>query len=122
MMGLHPCAVDEKYLETLELIKNKLLHASHQFIAIGEIGIDLYWDKTFIKQQLDAFRNQIKWAKELNLPIVIHARDSYPEIFEVLDEENTEELRGFFIVSLGHSGMPNISYPMEVLNWELVEQ
>lgn len=104
MMGLHPCAVDEKYLETLELIKNKLLHASHQFIAVGEIGIDLYWDKTFIKQQLDAFRNQIKWAKELNLPIVIHARDSYPEIFEVLDEENTKELRGVFHCFSGSLG------------------
>lgn len=96
MMGLHPCSVDGAYAETLGQIKSKLYDSRHKYIAVGEIGIDLYWDKTFLQEQLDVFRNQIKWAKELELPIVIHARDSYPEIFQVLDEENTEQLKGVF--------------------------
>ena len=119
MMGLHPCAVDEKYLETLELIKNKLLQASHQYIAVGEIGIDLYWDKIFLKQQLDAFRIQIKWAKELDLPIVIHARDSYPEIFEVLDERKHPRIKRVFHCFSGSLGDAKHILSMEVLNWEL---
>ena len=96
MMGLHPCSVDGAYAETLGQIKSKLYDSRHKYIAVGEIGIDLYWDKTFLQEQLDVFRNQIKWAKELELPIVIHARDSYPEIFQVLDEENNEQLKGVF--------------------------
>ncbi|MGB1508409.1 MAG: TatD family hydrolase, partial [Crocinitomicaceae bacterium] len=90
-------------LESVEPMLN-LCSKYDRCIPVGEIGIDLYWDKTFLKQQLDAFRIQIKWAKELDLPIVIHARDSYPEIFEVLDEENTEELRGVFHCFSGSLG------------------
>lgn len=94
MMGLHPTYVKENYLEELALIKEWLFKRS--FIAIGEIGIDLYWDKSMLKEQRVAFIQQIEWAKELNLPIVIHARDSFNEIFEVLDECNTPNLRGLF--------------------------
>jgi TatD DNase family protein len=94
MMGLHPCSVDNDYKTTLEKIRNHLF--SRKFIAVGEIGIDLYWDKTFLEQQKDAFAIQIEWAKELKTPIVIHARDSFSEIFEVLDKHNDKDLNGVF--------------------------
>ena len=82
MMGLHPCAVKENYKEELAIAYNYLQSKKH--VAIGEIGIDLYWDKTFFTQQVEAFETQIKWALEFNLPIVIHCRNSFDEIFEVL--------------------------------------
>lgn len=94
MMGLHPCSVDENFEEVLS--KMKALIDERKFVAIGEIGIDLYWDKTHEEEQKKAFRLQINWAKELALPIVIHARDSFEQIFEILDEENDERLRGIF--------------------------
>lgn len=94
MMGLHPCSVDANW--ELVLAKMRLLLEKRQYVAVGEIGIDLYWDKTFVVEQKEAFRTQINWAKELQIPIVIHARDSFPEIYEVLDQENDERLRGIF--------------------------
>jgi TatD DNase family protein len=94
MMGLHPCSVDENWEATLRTMRSHI--DSRHYIAIGEIGVDLYWDKTFRAEQLEAFRCQINWAKEKQWPIVIHARDSFPEIFEVLDQENDERLRGIF--------------------------
>jgi TatD DNase family protein len=94
MMGLHPTSVGENYLEELKNIEIRL--NQQQFCAIGEIGIDLYWDKSFLKQQQDAFRTQINWAKERKLPFVIHCRDSFNEIFEILDELNDENMRGVF--------------------------
>lgn len=94
MMGLHPCSVGANW--ELVLAKMRLMLDKRPYVAIGEIGIDLYWDKTFINEQKEAFRTQIHWAKELELPIVIHARDSFPEIYEVLDQENDERLRGIF--------------------------
>lgn len=94
MMGLHPCSVDTNW--ELVLAKMKLLLEKRPYVAVGEIGIDLYWDKTFVEEQKEAFRIQINWAKELQIPIVIHARDSFPEIYEVLDNENEERLRGIF--------------------------
>ena len=94
MMGLHPCSINENYLTILEKIKKELF--SRKFIAIGEIGIDLYWDKTFLEEQKKAFALQIDWAKELNIPIVIHARDSFQEIFDVLDLHNDINLKGIF--------------------------
>lgn len=94
MMGLHPCSVDENWETVLETIKG---HAfARKYAAVGEIGIDLYWDKTHVDAQKEAFRQQIRWAKELQIPIVIHARDSFPEIYEVLDQENDSQLRGIF--------------------------
>jgi TatD DNase family protein len=72
------------------------LFSQHRFIAVGEIGIDLYWDKSTLALQQHAFRIQIEWAKELRLPVVIHARESFDEIFEVLDEVNDENLSGVF--------------------------
>lgn len=94
MMGLHPCSVDANW--ELILAKMRLLLDKRPYVAIGEIGIDLYWDKTFVAEQKEAFRTQINWAKELRIPIVIHARDSFPEIYEVLDQENDERLKGIF--------------------------
>lgn len=94
MMGLHPCSVDENWEATLQTMHSYI--DSRNYIAIGEIGVDLYWDKTFRAEQMEAFRVQINWAKEKQWPIVIHARDSFPEIFEVIDQENDERLRGIF--------------------------
>ena len=94
MMGLHPCSVQDNWEDELELIRQELF--SRKFIAVGEIGIDLYWDKTFLKEQKKVFALQIEWAKMLNIPIVIHARSSFNEIFDVLDECNNDSLSGVF--------------------------
>ncbi len=94
MMGLHPCSVNADVDEVLKRLEIEL--DSGHYIAVGEIGIDLYWDKTFLKEQEHAFRTQIRWAKERNLPIAIHARDSFDEIFAILDEENDKQLKGVF--------------------------
>ncbi len=94
MMGLHPGSVGENVKHDLELIKKALFN--NKCVAVGEIGMDLYWDKTYIKQQADAFREQVLWAKELKLPIVIHAREAFDEIFEIVDELNDENLTGVF--------------------------
>ena len=88
MMGLHPCSVKDDYEKELEIIKQAI--DTNKIYAIGEIGIDLYWDKTHLEEQKKAFKTQIKWAKDLNLPIVIHCRDAYDEIIEVLEEEKDE--------------------------------
>lgn len=94
MMGLHPCSVKENYEEELRIAKDWL--TKEKFVAVGEIGIDLYWDKSTLDIQIDAFKRQIEWAKDLKLPIVIHARDSFDEIFQVLDEVNDDRLTGIF--------------------------
>jgi len=94
MMGLHPGSIKEDYQERLEIVRKNLFEGS--YIAVGEIGMDLYWDKTFVKQQAEAFRMQVEWAKELKLPIVIHAREAFEPIFEILDEINDENLTGVF--------------------------
>jgi len=94
MMGLHPTSVKENFEEELSIISRHL--KNENYIAVGEIGIDLYWDKTFIKEQQSAFRTQLHWAAEMGLPVVIHARDSFDEIFQIMDEENIPELRGVF--------------------------
>jgi TatD DNase family protein len=101
MLGLHPCHVKEiadeenrAYLDELEILKKTI--AQHKIYAIGEIGIDLYWDKTTLAIQKKAFITQINWAKELNLPIVIHCREAFEEVFEILTAENEDSLRGIF--------------------------
>ncbi|RFZ81694.1 TatD family deoxyribonuclease [Mucilaginibacter terrenus] len=94
MIGLHPCSVKENWEHEL-LLMQPVIH-KHQVYAIGEIGIDLYWDKTFLDEQIQAFRLQIKWAKQLRLPIVIHCRDAFNEVYEVLQQEKNELLRGIF--------------------------
>jgi len=94
MMGLHPTSVKENYKVELRLIEEALGHKD--IIAIGETGIDLYWDKTFLKEQEEVFTTQIGWAMELDLPLVIHARNSFQEIFSVLDRAGGPDLRGVF--------------------------
>ncbi len=94
MMGLHPTSVKENYEEELTAIKKQLDRPG--VVAIGETGIDLYWDKTFIREQEIAFKTQIGWAKKMDLPLVIHARDSFKEIFRMMDEAGTDGLSGVF--------------------------
>jgi TatD DNase family protein len=94
MMGLHPTSVKENYEEELQHVET--LFQQRSFHAVGETGIDLYWDKTFFHQQRDAFKHQIRLAKKYELPIVIHCRESFDEIFEVLEEEKGEDLFGIF--------------------------
>jgi len=94
MLGLHPCSVKDNWEEELAVIQ-PALH-QHKIYAIGEIGIDLYWDKTFLAGQIQAFKLQIKWAKALKLPIVIHCRDAFDEVYQVLLDEQDENLRGIF--------------------------
>lgn len=94
MLGLHPCSVKSGWQDELSLIKDN--GNDLKIIAIGEIGIDLYWDTTFLAEQMQAFRQQIAWAKALKLPIVIHCRDAFDEVFEVLQQERDENLRGIF--------------------------
>ncbi|MEQ8324075.1 MAG: TatD family hydrolase [Vicingaceae bacterium] len=94
MLGLHPTSVKENYREVID---NLFSGADlSDFIAIGEIGIDLYWDKTYLSEQIEAFKAQIILAKQNDLPIVIHARNSFSEIFEVIDKLNDPQLRGVF--------------------------
>jgi len=95
MMGLHPCSV---HPETLDAEMNHVREwlDKRDFKAIGEIGIDLFWEKAYLKEQQDAFKTQIEWAKEKNLPIVIHCRDAFNEVFEVLEEVKDEKLFGIF--------------------------
>ncbi|WP_295794494.1 TatD family hydrolase [Mucilaginibacter sp.] len=94
MLGLHPCDVKAGWEQELDEIKS--FHNQHKIYAIGEIGIDLYWDKTTLDIQIQAFRKQIAWAKLLKLPIVIHCRDAFDQVFEVLQQEQGEDLRGIF--------------------------
>ncbi|WP_069660215.1 TatD family hydrolase [Arcticibacter eurypsychrophilus] len=93
MLGLHPCNVKEDYLKELQSLENINLPS---IVAIGEIGIDLHWDKTTLVFQQDAFLKQIKWAKELDLPIVIHCREAFDEVYEILLAEKDAKLRGIF--------------------------
>lgn len=94
MMGLHPCYVKENYQEELAVVKSWLEKRS--FPAIGEIGIDLYWDKTFVREQEEAFLTQVEWAKQYDLPIVIHSRESMEMILDLLQPVRHERLRGIF--------------------------
>lgn len=94
MIGLHPCSVKEDVEIVLPKIKEAIF--ANKVVAVGEIGLDLYWDKTFFEQQKWAFKEQIKWAKELNLPISIHCRDAFEPIIEILKEVNDGRLKGVF--------------------------
>lgn len=92
MSGLHPCDVKDDYMTLLEAIRQQ--SRSQEIVAVGEIGIDLYWDKSTLDIQIAAFKWQIAWAKELDLPIVIHCREAFDEVFEVLRSEKHPKLRG----------------------------
>jgi len=94
MAGLHPTHVKENFKDELDHVKKML--KERKFYAIGEIGIDLYWDKTYLQQQQEAFKTQINWAKEMSLPIVVHCRDAFDEIFEILEDVKEDSLLGIF--------------------------
>jgi len=94
MMGLHPTSVRDNYKDELTNVENWLKKGI--FVAVGEIGIDLYWEKKFLFQQLEAFAHQIILAKKFQLPIVIHSRESFDEIFDIMDDLNDENLKGIF--------------------------
>ena len=94
MSGLHPVYVKENFKEELDVVAESL--NNFNYVAIGEIGIDLYWDKTFLKEQQEAFEFQIRLAISKDLPIVIHCREGFNEIFEILVAENCSKLRGVF--------------------------
>ncbi|MEN8188066.1 MAG: TatD family hydrolase [Bacteroidota bacterium] len=112
MAGLHPTHVKENYQEELQIVKSML--DSKKFYAIGEIGIDLYWDKSFVKEQQEAFKTQISWAKERGLPIIIHSRDAFDEIFEILDEEKDDKLNGVF-----HCFTGNLQQAKQVISYNM---
>ncbi len=114
MMGLHPTSVKENYKEELAHVKEWI--DKRNFYAIGEIGIDLYWDKTFLPQQQEAFKTQIQWAKEKKLPIIIHCREAFNEIFEILETEKEDGLFGIFHCFTGtlEQAKQAISYNMKL--------
>ena len=94
MMGLHPCSVKENYTAELDTVKTWL--DKRNFVAVGEIGLDFYWDKTYTTQQYDAFEKQIGWAIEKNIPIVIHSRNATDECIKVIRQYQNGKLRGVF--------------------------
>ena len=94
MIGLHPCYVDDNFDLEIDFVKKQI--EKHDYKAIGEIGIDLFHEKKYLDKQVHAFEEQIKLAIDYDLPIVIHSRDSFDEIFEVLEKFKCEKLRGIF--------------------------
>ena len=95
MIGLHPTSVNENYKKELDIVAGQLA-SSNGYVAIGEIGLDLYWDKTFLREQLLAFEKQVEWALEYHLPIVIHNREAFDYIYKVLQPSKETGLTGIF--------------------------
>ncbi len=114
MTGLHPTHVKDDFLKELNHVEELL--SRNEYCAIGEIGIDLYWDKTFLKEQQEAFEYQIRLAKKNQLPIVIHCREAFDEIFEILESERSEDLFGIFHCFTGtfEQAQKAISYNMKL--------
>lgn len=94
MMGLHPCSVKENYKEELQIVENWL--GKRKFAAVGEIGLDYYWDLSFKEQQIDTFNKQIDWAIQYNLPIVIHSRNSLQDCINLVKQKQDGRLKGIF--------------------------
>ncbi|MDD4992856.1 MAG: TatD family hydrolase [Paludibacter sp.] len=109
-IGVHPTSIKENYQEELAVVISSLTHRN--WIAIGEIGIDLYWDKTFLKEQIIAFQQQIKWALEFKLPVIIHVRDSFRETMDALAPFKGSGLRGVF-----HSFTGSIEQAREIIDF-----
>ncbi len=114
MMGLHPTSVKRNFEEELQHIEQQF--KERDFFAVGEIGVDLYWDKTLLKEQQIAFKRQIQLAKSKNLPIVIHCRDAFDEVYEVLESEKGEDLYGIFHCFTGNKeqAIKALSYNMKL--------
>ena len=94
MMGFHPTSVDEHYVENLKKTESYL--SKRDYCAIGEIGVDLYWDQTYRKEQMIVFEEQLQWSIDLNIPVAIHTRNAYPEVLECLHHVGIEKLKGVF--------------------------
>ena len=94
LMGLHPCSVKSNYQDELDQIEKQF--DKHKYFGVGEAGLDLYWDKSHFKEQIDALRVQAGWAKALDLPLILHSRDSFDELYEVIKEEQDGRLKGIF--------------------------
>lgn len=94
MMGLHPTSVGREYATALAQIESWL--PKRPYCAIGEIGMDLYWDKSFLKEQKEVFEEQLRWSIDLDLPVAIHTRDAFPEVFDSLHKVGVERLKGVF--------------------------
>jgi len=112
MMGLHPTHVKENYEDELNFVEQEL--DARKFYAVGEIGIDLHWDKSTLEIQKDAFKRQIQLAKDRNLPIVIHCRKAFDEIFEVLESEKDDKLFGIF-----HCFTGNLEQAQQALSYNM---
>ena len=92
MMGVHPCSIDNNYQKELKIAEAQFL--GEAFVSVGEIGLDYYWDTKYKAEQIKAFRTQINWAKDLKLPIVVHCREAFADILDIIDEEQDGRLRG----------------------------
>ena len=95
IIGFHPTSVDANWKQRLSTVKSRL-DSPQKFYGIGETGLDLYWDKTYRNEQMEAFDEQIHWALEKDLPLIVHCREAYPELFEVLAPYRETNLRGIF--------------------------
>ena len=111
MLGYHPTSVDAEAMPKVKAMKNRLVEG-HPYIAIGEVGLDLYWDKTYIKEQQQVLEEQIQWALEWELPLVIHCREAFPELFEVLKPYKETKLKGVF-----HSFTGTIDEALELVSY-----
>lgn len=111
MLGFHPTSVDNQSMEKVKQMKN-CLSEGHPYVAIGEVGIDLYWDKTYLKEQQAVLDEQIQWALEWDLPLVIHCRDAFPELFEVIRPYKDTRLSGVF-----HSFTGTVDEAMELMDY-----
>ncbi len=94
MMGLHPCSIKEGYKQELKKVEGYF--EKRRFVAVGETGLDFYWDKTFTKEQYESFQTQIEWAKHYNIPVVIHSRNSIDECISTIKENQQGDLKGVF--------------------------
>lgn len=112
LMGLHPTSVDTEWENKLKIIED-VLKSGYVFYGIGEVGLDFYWDKSYASEQMLAFEKQIKWAIELDLPVMIHCRNAHSAMIEVLSNYKTTGLRGIF-----HSFGGNLNEAEELLDYE----
>lgn len=94
MMGLHPTSVTADFEPELALVEQKLFHSDHRYVGVGEIGLDLYWDKSFLEEQKEVLRRQMRWARQLDLPVCLHVRKAYNELFGLLRDLNFGSYRG----------------------------
>lgn len=113
LIGFHPTSINADYTPERLLRVKRELYAGHPYVGIGEVGLDLYWDKTYLLQQQRVLDEQIQWAQEWDLPVVIHCRDAYRELFEVLAPYKNTSLRGIF-----HSFTGTIDEALECLEYE----